>query len=334
MNSELRGLLTQAGVPTTVTWRDLVVQYNYAPLPRPPVRAHHTDWNRGFTLAILIDGTPKYFAKCRPPDDPVLQWETTIRSCLAGDRRGGVSVAPIVTAASDRMVVQVSPFLLGPHYGQIVTGQSSADYIATLRSVLVGAAELATIAVRECDRLRDSTGSIALRTEAAAAVADVSKLAKLNEYESAALVSAVADAGDVPSRPQHGDFWFQNLIMVDGHLWAIDFDSYGDLRVPMFDDMTLLLTTIGLRAGGAVEGLERLISADAEAHACRDLLRERAAAEGLSPGQLNGLLVFYLATIASTVHRRGGIGFADPHLAAVRHAAQRLASGIRLLSGD
>jgi hypothetical protein len=112
----------------------------------------------------------------------------------------------------------------------------------------------------------------------------------------------------------------------------IDFDSYGDVQVALYDDLTLILTTIGLRAGGHVAGLDRLASSHEDGRACRALLSDRASTEGLCASQLDGLLVNYLVTMAATVHRRGGVGFAAPHIAAARRAAERLAAGGKLLT--
>jgi hypothetical protein len=117
--------------------------------------------------------------------------------------------------------------------------------------------------------------------------------------------------------------------MVDGQLYVIDFDSYGDVRVPLFDDLTLLITTMNVRAGGAVEGLTRLTSNDADVRACHRIINERARADGVAPEKLDGLLVFYLANMAATVHRRGGLAFSAPHIASARYAAERLARGER-----
>jgi hypothetical protein len=329
MNLELARLMSDAGVEGHLYWRDLVTIYNYAPIPAPPIKVDISGWNRGFNLVVLRKKRPEYFVKCRPHTDDVLDRETAIRSSLAGDRPGGLSVAPVRVARSERIAVQVSPFLRGATYGRIVATQSTEEYVSTLRTVLRGAADLAKIAERDCDLVRSPMRRVDLPMVASDVLADVASLAELDAAQQSALASVVLEAGEVPAIPQHGDFWWQNLIMVDDHLWAIDFDSYGDVRVPLFDDLTLMVTTMAVRAGGNVEGLAQLTSREPEARACHQLLAERAAADGVGTEKLDGMLVYYLANMAATVHRRGGHAFSGPHVAAVRYAAKRLAAGER-----
>lgn len=326
MNDEILRLLREAGVPGPLDWRNVVVVYGYAPIPPPKHFAASPGWNRGLNLVILSKGTPTYFAKCRPAGDVVLERETMIRSCLAGERPSGVSVAPVTLASSDRLAVQVSPFLRGPHYGRMVRRQRTPQYLDTLRMVLRGASEMSDLALRDCPPMRRPSHQINLAAAAQDNLSAAAQLAELTPDQHRSLSDVVCGANDVPSRPQHGDFWWQNLVIVDGQFWAIDFDSYGELQVPLFDDITLVLTTLGVRAQGAVQGLARLSSDEPEAHACRQLLASRAVAEGLQPSQLDALVVYYLVTMAATVHRRGGLGFSAPHIAAVKHAAEHLAS--------
>ena len=121
MNAELRGLIREAGVELDLDWRNVAILYNYAPVPRPTAAPADVErWNRGFNLVLLEHGHPRFFVKCRPTGDRILAWETEIRTALAGSRPDGLSVAPVKTATSPRVTVQVSAFLLGPHYGKLV----------------------------------------------------------------------------------------------------------------------------------------------------------------------------------------------------------------------
>ena len=332
MNHEILRLLIEAGANGDVEWCDVVMLYNYAPVPPPYARASIPAWNRGFNLTVLSHGQPAFFAKCRPAGEPILQRATAIRSCLASDQSAGLAVPAARVASSERISVQVSRFLRGPHYGHVVRRQPTRTYVESLRSVLAGNATLSRRAQRECLGAWSSSATIGVAESASASLADVAALAMLDSGERKALDTAVMNAGEVPSRPQHGDFWWQNLLVADGRVWVIDFDSYGEVRVPLFDDVTLILGTLGLRAGGAVAGLARLVSGEAEGRECRGLLAERADAEGLTASQVDGTLIYFLAHMASSVHRRGGSRFGAPHVAALRFAAQRLADGKRLLS--
>jgi hypothetical protein len=158
-------------------------------------------------------------------------------------------------------------------------------------------------------------------------VASAARIAGLDSAQRSALEAAVRSAGDVPARPQHGDLWWRNLVMDDGLLWALDFDTYGEVRVPLYDALTLICSTLDLRAGGKGDGVERLLSESDEARGCRAILREQAGADGIHPSQLDGLLVNYLVQVAIDVQRRGGHTFSAPYKATLRRIAERLASG-------
>jgi hypothetical protein len=192
--------------------------------------------------------------------------------------------------------------------------------------------DLAVVAVQQCPRLREHSPTVVLAEEMADGLDKVTALGEFDATERKALADAAASVGSVAAAPQHGDLWWQNMIAVKGELWAIDFDSYGTIRVPLFDDFTLTLTTLGLRSGGVVEGLEALLSGSNEAAACRQLLADQARAGQVPAAHLNGLLVYYLVTITATILRRGGVRFATPYLKAVHRAAGVLASGRPLLA--
>ena len=330
MNDELRRLLAEAGVAGEFDWRDIVVRHNNAPVPQLVPATATEPWHRGFNLVVLSRGVPTFFCKCRPGGDPVLARETHLRTYLAGARCGGLRVPPARVASSSRIAVQVSPFLRGVHYGRIVTRQSPGAYVKTLRGILEGAAELWNIAqLGSGGGVRSPSASIVLQAAARESLADLATLESFEPELLAALGAAVREAGEVPSLPQHGDFWWQNVLMAEGHYWAIDFDAFGEVHVPLYDDLTMMCSTLVLRPGAGNTGFERLLTDTVEARGCRVVLAEHASSSGLTPSQLDGVLAYQLVHMASSVKRRGGPVHAAPHLAAVRRAARLLASGER-----
>lgn len=328
MNAELLDLLRQAGAETGGGWRDVLLLENYAPVPTLP---RHTEprWQRGFNLAILVGRTPAYFVKCRPAHDPVLQRAAATRSALAGHRPGGVSVADARFASSNRISVEVTAFLRGPTFGMESRRAELTSLQRRIASLLASHAGLARIARRECAWLRPPADSMTLEAASVANVAYLQEHGIVEHEAAAALLAALSRSGTVTPLPQHGDLWSQNLLVVHGDVWLIDFEEYGDVQVPLFDDLTLVLATIARRSGGGREGLRRFLSADAEGRAWRRLVRDRAAAERIEPEQLDGILVFYLTQMAAQIHRRGGMTYLRPHRAALSHAAERLLAGAR-----
>jgi hypothetical protein len=203
-----------------------------------------------------------------------------------------------------------------------------------VRTILEGAGELADFAQSRCMSWSEDAPSIVLGTSASESLEYLEPLIPLDAELFDALSTALSGAGAVPSRPQHGDLWWRNLLLADDQIWAIDLGDYGVVRVPLYDDLTLLSSTVGLRAGHASGDIEQLTGSNVESLAGRRILTSRAFSAGLHASQLDGVLAYYVTHRACAVHRRGGPGFAAPHLAEVRYVAERLASGERLLLFD
>jgi hypothetical protein len=230
--------------------------------------------------------------------------------------------------------MQVSPFVRGSHYGRIAPSQSTDAYLETVRTILEGAGELADFAQSRNMSWTEDAPSIDLGASAIEYLKHLAPLIPLDAEQFDALSTAMSEAGAVPCRPQHGDLWCRNLLLSDGQIWAIDLEDYGRVRVPLYDDLTLLSSTAGLRPGHPGGDLERLAGSNAEPLACRRILTSRAFAEGLDASQLDGVLAYYVVHRAYTVHRRAGPLHSGPHLANVGYVAKRLANGERLLLFD
>jgi hypothetical protein len=327
VNREIARLLSEAGVTGQVEWRDVLVRENYAVIPARPGSSGLASRSLGFNLSILSCGSPAFVAKFRPVWEPELARSTAIRNFVAGDRLDGLSVSPASIASSGRMTVQVSHFMPGSSLGDVVLRQSDTEYLELLRTVLSGNAKLSRLVMNQPGLLEQRAATLSLAILGSPVLDDAARIATLDSAERTALTNAVLAAGDMPSRPQHGDFWPANLLMVDGRVWLLDFDSYGESRVPLLDDVTFVLGTLGFRAGSLAGGIERLSSDDPEARAVRALLAERAEADGLGAWQIEGVIVYYLAYMASEINRRSGSDFIAPHVEALRYAAQRLTSG-------
>jgi hypothetical protein len=306
VNREIERLLTEAGVTEPFGWRDIVIRQNYSTIATPPGGSTGRAMSLGFNVNVLSRGAPAFFAKCRSASEPELARSTAIRNCLAGDRPGGLSVSPAGIASSDRITVQVSRFLSGPNLKEVVLRESSAAYLGLLRTVLRGSAELSRTAMSEPGLLEPFPATLSLAAVASRVVDDAARLAVLDAAEHSALTAAVLASGDMPARPQHGDLWWANLLMVDGRVWVLDFDSYGEIRVPLFDDLTFMLGTLGLRAGTLAGGVELFTSDHPDAREYQALLLERAEADGLNAGQVDGVIAYYLAHMAFDVHRAPG----------------------------
>lgn len=325
-------LLADAGVPQKVSWQDVVL--SLAPSPSGDAYSDDDDWDRGFNLVVLDGGVPEYYCKFRPTGDPGIQRETRVRQYLRRGTPGDLSVPDVHTASSGAIDVQVSPFIRGSHYGRIAPMQSLDDYLQTVRSVLAGASRLSDVAQETGLILEAGTASVGLADSAAEHLDYLAPLLDLSAGSLDALHQALTAAGEVPSRPQHGDLWWRNLLVDGDSVWVIDLEDYGTLQVPLYDDLTLLSSTIVLHAGSSFGEMEYLFGDSTESRSCRDLVTARAEAEGLKGKQLIGVLAYYVIHRASVVHRRSGQPYADPHIANVRFVADSLAEGRPLFPID
>jgi len=331
VNREVARLLSEAGVSTRVGWQDVIVVQNYAPVPPPAGFSAVESWNRGFNLVVLDRGAPKHFCKCRPAGNAAMEREVKARMCLQHGGTGGLSVPPARNATGDRIMVQASPFVRGSHYGRVAPKQSADDYLETVRRMMSGLGELADIAQSSGFACTEDSQSIALAEASKESLEHVAGVMRLEGELLEALSHALEEAGRVPARPQHGDFWWRNLLLADRRIWAIDFEHYGLIQVPLYDDLTLLAATAGLRSGHGHDGLEALAGPGVELLGCREALTSRAFSEGLGSSQLDGAVAYYAVHMSSSVHRRAGPTYAAPHLANVRYIAERLAAGDRHL---
>jgi hypothetical protein len=330
MNPEIVGLLERAGVCPAVTWRDVVVTRNFGPVP-PPDGSIGVLRNLGFNLIVLEGGSPEHFCKVRPSDYAPLQRETVARASLAG-HTGFLMVPPATYAASEQVAVQVGPFLDGAHYGRVIRAHSSGDCVRSLSQILDGAAALSSFAADGAEVFADASVRVRVSDEAARSLDYATRAVGFDPRELDALSTSLGDVGDVPLRPQHGDFWWRNIVVVDDRPWLIDLEDYGEIRVPLFDDFTMVTSTLRLRRGSRVSGLEALLEEDETAEACRELLASRAESDGVDKAQLDGLLTFHVIHRAYTVQRRGGPDFAAPYLEQARCLAEHLVTRGNLLS--
>jgi hypothetical protein len=301
VNAELAGLLREAGATLTGDWRDLIVLQNYTPLPMAhDPRGGAWEGKNGFNLAVLANGTPTWYCKCRTAGDAVLARETAIRERLAGTREHGLSVPTARGASSHRIAVQVGPFVNAVNYGRIIPKLSTQDFAALLTTTATGAAALATLALRDARDLLSPPAHVNL-----------------------------AGGVTAPARPQHGDLWWRNLLYAPHQLTALDFERYGTIWVPLFDDLHLIFTSLALRTPtGTTGALATLRSSTADAVACRSLLAARAHAESLDTPQQNAVLVYYLEKMVADLRTVAGDDrFAAPYVADLALARELLAAG-------
>lgn len=324
MNKELTRLIRAVGINEPLEWGQVVVLQNFAPIPVSPRRVGSRASKRGFNFVILKEGRPGYFCKSRPVDHGSLERESRLVRQLAELGSERVCVPMARYASSDRMSLQAGDFVDGIPYSRVVGAESIRTYLRTVHEIV----DWLAAAVQEVRADYDDVArSIGVAAEASSSVAQLRARLTLEPMEWEGLESALRSAGRVPSLPQHGDLWAENILIDEGRAWVIDFDTFGELHVPLYDEFTLLCSTLDIRLGSPEGSDCALLRSDKAVSKCLELVQERALQLGLEPCQLDGLLVFHLVHRAARIARRAGPTHGRRHDHALLSVARRLASG-------
>ncbi|HET9947381.1 MAG TPA: phosphotransferase, partial [Longimicrobiales bacterium] len=215
MNGEWLDLLREVGITEPPDWRDVIVVQNYV---RGIARRPDHPWASRFNFVLLEGGSPRHFGKCRPLWDTAVERETAIRACLATCDSGKLRIPAARVAASERIRIQLGPFVAGSQYSRVTLRQSADEFLASVRTALSGAGELADLALASGLCETSPGDSIELCARAEQPLAFLAGRASFPDRLIDALRRAMADAGALPARPQHGDLWHRNLIVADDQL--------------------------------------------------------------------------------------------------------------------
>ena len=236
MNASLAALLRDLARQLdggAADWHDAIVLQNYGVLPVP--RSTELPSLRGFNLMLLArDGSPRHFAKCRPLANEELARETAVLRQLASSRAGGRHVPPVVMGVGTTIAAQLAVF------------QQGEPLEAHLRRVGAAGAKTAVLEILDVAALLGRTigdGTQAPPVELAQAAAPhlaAVAAAGLDPGDVSRIAAALDAAGPVPAMPQHGDLWPPNVLRVRETWVLLDFELFGQLRVPMVDAAQLV----------------------------------------------------------------------------------------------
>jgi hypothetical protein len=319
VNDTLVQLLASAGLDADMLARDwsrVVLVQNNGRVPRfcaraadaapcaQDTRSTHDDdaalGSRGFNLLILgDDGRPSHFCKCRGPGDGMLAHEADTLAVLGAEASLRDVVPTAALATSETMSLLATGYALGTPFSHIAARAPERAWLASVDAILDTTEQLGTcIAARQM-----LSGAAHACGEVRRTSLGVLGAAGVAQDELAVLERAMVDGEDAAPLPQHGDLWPANVLR-DGHHWRVlDFEVFGEVRVPLFDALHLVRTSAELRRNGPGEGgawVDWLFGAAThEADAARALLGRRAARHGLSAREANGALAFYVVAFAA-----------------------------------
>lgn len=307
MRRELIELLAEAGIvgAEALHWDNILVVRSSGSLINPlrPVDRNLPD--RGFHFLIAKAGTtPDYYCKARPAlPGPLRHRETLVLEAFAADARSRPFVPAVWSSANERIELQVTRFMLSDPLDRFLTRHDRNTQASYLGEVLDAGASLSLAALDRPDIFPGAGEAMPLGHLADDVLDTLPGLGV-----PADLVGAIRDlfdaAGSVPGVPQHGDFWPQNVLRTrEGGWCVVDLDNFGDVIAPIYDATHMLRTFDDVSGGGRSPWISRMAT---PAYAtARALLRREMQRWELTPAQLGGCVLLYLADIAVRVFRRG-----------------------------
>ena len=341
MTSELQRLVLAAlgeAAPAALDWARIVIYRNEAPVPPSRRPAGDHAWNRGFhALIVEPGGHSRYFCSCRPANDEALQRASRIREALSAHPDLAAHVPWTRSARGAVIQVQVSAYVSGSLYETDLRSSSVAAWGRTAEEVLLTAEHITGCAARDLTGLWSAVAAVDLAAAGEAPLAHLAA-AGVRPDRLAALRRALARVGRVPGRLQHGDLWPGNVLHHGDSWWLLDYELFGEVRVPLYDALHLLRTSDRIRRPRAGTWVASLMDETAETAATRDILGRVARRHGLVPEQVAAAFVYYIVDVAARSWRRQvAEDFWEPVLAEAETVADLEASGVSMacmLLGD
>ncbi len=306
-------LLTELKLPDyphkDVKWTDCLVVNSVATIPAGLRASEYPKPNRGCNLILLgRKGVPQYFVKVRPAWDQRLIRATGIRERLCNDPILR-EVVPWTKGLRNREVtIQASKMVPGHTFDRIMPNNADR-WRESVNDILRVTSLLTKRSVALLPDLSVGGGGIDV---ANAAVENLEYLATLGfpRRHLDSLEAVLRSAGTLPSIPQHGDLWPSNIVRYRRRWWLLDYEDFGQIRVPLYDMYHLLRSCMvqQTRRAEALQGpvwVEMLSSANAAAATGREIIGYAARELSLEPRQVLGTLGYYLSDIAVRIRRRG-----------------------------
>jgi hypothetical protein len=316
----------------TVSWGDIVLHVNRAPIPSPRADDPASVWNLGFDFLVLdAAGAASHFGRCRAAAD--------VRQVRASEFRSTLSAEPdlvgIVPATRFRitgpLLVELSPFVRGTSFTTRIEADSSADFQADAKRIVHGTRRITTRAQELLPALQSGPATV----DAAKAVSGALPLlvaAGLSAERCAALERALRAGTSLPRRVQHGDLWPANVLWHEDKVVVLDYEGLGEISVPLFDALHFLRSCLVVRHGSRTL-VAVLEEGSPDAGVVQGILREEAAVDGLKGEAILAAAAFYLIEMTARVLSRDtATAYWQPYMHCLEALADRLSSPDRLTS--
>jgi len=255
--------------------------------------------NRGFNALVFTpNATTTHFLKVRPASHEGFRREAdwTRQLCRHPASRPFVPEAAAFEEGPARMLVQ--EFVDGTALDVAIRSRKSPSWHAA-----------AAAALRLARPLWDAISDLSLtppgnHADLRPLLDDLRLLCGLGlRAEVAASLSAILSRNVLPSFPQHGDFWPRNILASSDGWRIIDFESCGQICLPLYDVFHMVRGCAEATGRGDRSWIEIWNEARSRARPLADAVLQTAGQVSLE--QIEAALVAYQVDFAARLHRRG-----------------------------
>lgn len=309
MRKRLLRLLSAAGVENGPTaWQRTVMLRSSGALIHPHREDDRNIADRGFHLLVLsAAGEITHYCKCRPlRADGASHREIQVLEVFNNDADARFHVPASTSVRDDGIELQVTAYIDGDYIDRFCAQLNTEQRSNVVADVLNAAASLCRAALARPDTFSGPFENSPLIERAASSLSVLPRLGLADDVRSV-LRDAFEETGSVPSIPQHGDLWPQNVLRSDSGQWyIIDLDAFGDVSVPLFDVCHLIRTTEDA-VGATLKGnwIDFATGSTSAGVATRRIVKVESERWGLAPRQLAGCVLYYLLHIGVHIYLRG-----------------------------
>jgi hypothetical protein len=343
MRSDFASLLEQAGFDASDGgfWQRVIMMDNRVLLPAKRLEEGDLMKLHGFNALILDrNGVPTHFCKCRPPTkDWIRQTEFCTRMSMEPALRH--VLPPARAVGSTDLHMAISAYVPGRAFEPRVPWMRTGKLEVAIQEILRLMETIALHGVIVDPEVFGGQTHIDLAAEAAWAF-DTIPSSLFASGHAAVLRDAILAAGRMRRMLQHGDLWPRNILRYDGHWWLLDFDTFGQIQVPLYDVFHMVRSCWVLRQGRGVTRwtLGRARAQNPSPSWVQDLrssstmemgqttLAWARNRQGLTNVEAIGALAFYLIdTVARMCRRQHPMQYVEPYLSDLGVLAECLGAG-------
>ncbi|MEX2375250.1 MAG: phosphotransferase [Dehalococcoidia bacterium] len=264
---------------------------------------------RGFQMLLLDqDKRPSRYARCADARVAPFARECRIVERLSRSTAAHALTPRVKTAATHRLRVQVFEYLTDTRNLLDSGALTTNNWLATARSAFATRDALCELSTSLVPWLLEGPEMVSLFRRAEPALKYL-RAASALDIDLSPIERVLRQTPPVPQRLQHGDFWPGNLIFCEGSWRVIDFEDFGKVNVPFYDEFHFIQASARMGIAGA--GPSGWF--DASPHRApatwmrlwRAFLNERGRRLSLDQDVIGALLVFYVVQMCAHRMRPG-----------------------------